>query len=320
MSSSASCSMDVDLTGLILEAVRQVPAGRVTTYGDVARALGDIRAAKAVAEVLSHAGPDQVPRHRVVNQHGEVGLDDQGALSFIGMLKEEGITVIDGRVEGLDTRRFIDFQVPSVLSALRQEQEALRSNVIEEDDFPSSSCVAGFDVSYANEKACAALVRMDIESMEVVEVRCAAGRVRFPYIPGYLSYRELPMVRKVRPEKDKEILLVDGQGVLHPRGFGIASHIGVCLDMATIGAAKSLLMGAVDGEGERVDIIVDGRVRGVRLHPRGMRAIYVSVGHRVSLDTACSVCERLMVRGVPEPLRLAHILATRERKAMELRE
>lgn len=320
MSSSARCSEDVDLVGMILEAVSQVPEGRVTTYGDVAKALGDIRAARAVAEVLSHVDCSGVPRHRVVNAEGEIRRDTNGSTPLAGarLLREERVAVKNGRVEDLDGARFTDLMVPPILSRLRVEQVALRSSVIESDDFATSSCVTGLDVSYSEVKACVALVRMDVESLEVVEVRCAVGEVRFPYIPGYLGYRELPMVRKVYDASDHDVLLIDGQGVLHPRGFGIACQVGVCLDAATIGAAKSLLMGTVAGCGARTEIMVDGKVRGMRLRPKGRKGVFVSVGHRVSLETACAVCERLMTKGVPEPLRLAHAYATRERKRMEM--
>ncbi len=320
MSSSARCSEDVDLVGMILEAVNQVPEGRVTTYGDVAKALGDVGAARAVAEVLSHVDCSGVPRHRVVNAEGDVGIDATGSIPLdrARLLREERVAVRNGKVEGLDGVRFTDLIVPPILCRLREEQEALRPSVIESDDFAMSNCVTGLDVSYSEVKACVALVRMDVESLEVVEVRCAIGEVRFPYIPGYLGYRELPMVRKVYEVSDHDVLLIDGQGVLHPRGFGIACQVGVCLNAATIGAAKSLLTGAVAGYGARAEILVDGKVRGMRLRPKGGRGVFVSVGHRVSLETACAVCERLMIKGVPEPLRLAHAYATKERKRMEM--
>jgi deoxyribonuclease V len=320
VSSYVRCSEDVDLIGLILETVRQVPSGRVTTYGDVAMALGDVRAAKAVAEVLSDPDFGEAPRHRVVNLDGEIGPRVFGSIPSAKLLQKEKVAIKNGRVEDLDKFRFTDFEVLPVLDMLKLEQEALRYHVIESDDFDKSSIVAGLDVSYSNEKACVALVRMDMESLEVMEVRHAIGRVRFPYVPGYLSYRELPMVRRVFRETDGDILLIDGQGVLHPRGFGIACQIGVCFNVPTIGAAKNLLTGTVVGHGRRDEILVDGMVRGMRLRHKRGKGVFVSVGHRVSLNTACALCERLMIKEVPEPLRLAHILATRERKAMEMEE
>jgi deoxyribonuclease V len=318
VSSSARCSEDVDLNGIILDAVNQVPSGRVTTYGDIAKALGDVKAARAVAEVLSHLEPQEAPRHRIVNQNGEIGWEADAGTPSAKLLRKEKVHVRNGVVEDLERLRFTDFKVHPVLSRLRQEQEDLRPSIIELDDFGETNCVAGMDVSYSGDKTCIALVRMDLKSFDVLEVRCAVGEVRFPYIPGYLSYRELPMVRKVYREEDQDILLIDGQGVLHPRGFGIACHIGLCLDLPTVGAAKSLLIGTIIEHGKRDEILVDGNVRGMRLHPDRGKGVFVSVGHRVSLNTACDLCEKLMTKRAPEPLRLAHIIATREKKAMEL--
>ena len=320
MSPSVRCSEDVDLIGMIYDAVRQVPTGKVTTYGDVAKALGDVRAARAVAEVLSNYDRDDVPRHRVVDAEGKIGgWDARSASSGVAKrLKDEGLLVRNGGVENLDHHRFSGFDIDPILLKLREEQVALRSSVIESDDFGASDCVAGIDVSYANERGCVALVRMDLQSLETVEIRSAVGPVRFTYIPGYLGYRELPLVRKVHRRDEGDITLIDGQGVLHPRGFGIASQIGVCLDTATIGAAKSLLVGELEGSGARAQVLVDGKVRGMRLRTKGRKEVFVSVGHRVSLETACAICERLMVNGVPEPSRLAHIMATKQRKALEM--
>jgi deoxyribonuclease V len=299
---------DVDLVSLILETVRQVPAGRVTTYGDVARAFGDVRAARAVAEVLHQYDTDGVPRHRVVNIDGEIEA------ATARHLLDEGIVIKDGRVLDLERLRFLDLMAEPVLVELQKEQEALRSRIIQTDDLPVSDNVTGLDVSYSKDRAFVASVRMSIESLEVLEIRHAVARVRFPYIPSYLGYRELPIIAKVfEPTADK-LLLVDGQGLLHPRGFGIACQVGVCLDVATIGAAKSKLVGNLDGSGARSNVLIDGEIRGRRLKPDHSKGIFVSVGHKVSLDTACGICEGLMIKGVPEPLRLAHVLATRMRR------
>ena len=311
MCPSVKCR-DVDLVSLILETVMQVPAGRVTTYGDVARALGDVRAARAVAEVLREHDADDVPRHRVVNMDGAVEAP------IARKLLEEGIAIKHGRVLDLERLRLQDLMAEPVLAELQREQEALRSRIIETDDFSVSGNVTGLDVSYSKDRAFVASVRMSIEGLEVLEVRQAVTKVRFPYIPSYLGYRELPIIAKVFEPTTDRLLLIDGQGVLHPRGFGIACQVGVCLDVATIGAAKSKLVGTLDGSGPRSNVLIDGGIRGRRLRPDHRKGIFVSVGHKVSLDTACGICERLMIKGVPEPLRLAHILATRMRRGASL--
>lgn len=321
MSPSARCSEDVDLVGLILEAVGQIPRGRVATFGDIARALGDVRAARAVGAQLASKRDAAAPSHRVVLSDGRVGgsaRGPDGPIEYQLLLQDEGVNVEDGVVTDLDALRFSDFHIPPILSRLQREQEAMRSEVIESDDFVTSRYVSGLDVSYHADEGCVALVRMDVETLEVVEERVAFGKVRFPYVPGYLGYRELPLARLVVAPRDDSVLLVDGQGVLHPRGFGIACQIGICLDVPTIGAAKSLLLGQLGTGDERADVLIDGKVRGRRVRPKGRKGIFVSVGHRVSLETACAICERMMLKGVPEPLRLAHVLATRERMRMEM--
>jgi deoxyribonuclease V len=319
VSPSSRCSEDVDLIGLIFEAVGQIPEGNISTYGDIAKAMGDVRAAKAVAQVLWDVDCPEVPRHRVVSADGTLGSGDAISVSDVtSRLIGEGVPVHNGRVTSLEATRFADHQIPPVLRRLQAEQETLRPSVVESDDFPRSACISGVDASYSRDRGCVALVRMDLESLEVVEVRSAVGQVRFPYITGYLAYRELPLIRKVYRDRDQDILLIDGQGVLHPRGFGIASQVGVCLDVATIGAAKSHLVGAIEGDGARAKVLVDGKLKGMRLSPKGGKGIFVSVGHRVSLTTACAYCERLMIGRTPEPLRLAHVLATRRRKELEM--
>jgi deoxyribonuclease V len=309
----------VDLIGLIFEAVGQIPEGKVSTYGDIAKAMGDVRAAKAVAQVLWDVDCQEVPRHRVVSADGTLGSCVAISVSEVTRrLMEEGVFIHNGRIASLEATRFADFHIPSVLRQLQAEQEALRLSVVDSDDFPRPACVSGLDASYTKDWGCVALVRMDLESLEVVEARSAVGRVRFPYITGYLAYRELPLIRKVFSDRDGDILLIDGHGILHPRGFGVASQVGVCLDVATIGAAKSHLVGAIEGDGPKAKVMVDGELKGIRLSPKGGKGIFVSVGHRISLTTACALCERLMIGRIPEPLRLAHVLATRRRKELEM--
>lgn len=320
--SCANSAEGVDLVDLILRTVEQIPQGRVSTFGDVAVALGDVRAARAVGVVLGEAASDSsVPGHRVVLSDGRLwarGGEEVRTAGREELLRREGIEMDGGAVLDLEMVRFRDFEVTPILTELQVEQTGLRSLVVESDGPRRPRFAEGLDVSYSGERACVALVRMDLETLDVIEERLGFGEARFPYIPGYLGYRELPMAMKVVEARPDTVLLIDGHGVLHPRGFGVACHIGVRLGVPTVGAAKSLLLGEVAPGGERADVLLDGRVRGRRIRPRGRRATYVSVGHMISLESACGICERLMLRGVPEPLRLAHILATRERKRMEL--
>jgi len=304
----SECGSDwPDLAELVYQAAGQIPCGKVATFGDIAAALGDRAAAQAVSGLLARA-PPTVPRHRVVYATGEVGRGVPTAL-----LESEGVPIRGAVVEDLEPRRFRDFLIEPVLRRMREEQEAVAARVIANDDFDGADRIAGLDVSYQGEEAFAALVVVDATGKVVMErtVRC---RVAFPYIPTFLAYREIPPLRPLVEDRRRTIYLVDGQGLLHPRGAGIACHIGVALDVPTVGAAKSLLVGTVKDEGaERSPVLVDGEVRGWALR-QGRKATYVSVGHRVSLATAVELCARILDRGIPAPLRRAHELANQARR------
>jgi deoxyribonuclease V len=315
------CSNEPDIARLVYEATAQIPEGKVSTYGDIANALGDPVAARAVGEVLSHnPTPIVVPCHRVVYATGRTGWyggHGQGADRKVGLLRAEGVRVEDGAVVDLDAVRFTHFRIEPVLRELREEQDRIRELVVEEDRFGALRRVAGLDVSYADGRAFGALAVYDLASGEPIEERTAESVVRFPYIPTYLSYREIPALRPLIDRSDDLVYLIDGQGVLHPRGAGVASHIGVCFDVPTIGAAKSLLVGQVQDAGaDPSPILLGGRVRGCRLGS-GKRATYVSVGHRVSLETSVTICGRFLQKGIPLPLRRAHDLATAFRRSSE---
>ncbi len=321
MDGTFGCRVEPDIARSIYDATTQIPPGMVSTYGDIAAALGDPVAARAVGEILSrNPTPIVVPCHRVVYSTGRTGWyggHGQGADRKVELLRAEGVRIEDGAVVDLDRVRFTGFQIEPVLRDIKEEQDRVREQVIEEDRFGTLQRIAGLDISYAGERAFAAMAVYDWATGEMIEERTAEKVVRFPYIPTYLSYREIPALRPLIDRSDDLIYLIDGQGVLHPRGAGIASHIGVCFDVPTIGAAKSWLVGQVqDDMAERSPILVDGRVRGYRLGG-GKKGTYVSVGHRVSLDTAVTISERFLHKGIPLPLRRAHDLATELRRSSE---
>lgn len=139
--------------------------------------------------------------------------------------------------------------------------------------------------------------------------------VRFPYIPGYLAFREAPAILKAlsRVKTRIDLLMIDGHGIAHPRRMGIASHIGVIKDIPTIGVAKSLLVGKFEEPGYKrgsYSLLKDGdEVIGVTLRTRdGVKPVFVSIGHRVSLDSAITITLK-STKGyrIPEPTRIAHI-------------
>ncbi|MHC1585941.1 MAG: endonuclease V, partial [Candidatus Hecatellaceae archaeon] len=179
--------------------------------------------------------------------------------------------------------------------------------------------IGGVDLSYPQpERARGAAVVLKFEDLSLVEARVAEVKVRFPYVPTLLSFREAPAIFKVLGmlSHKPDIVLVDGQGVAHPYGCGLASHIGVVLNQPTIGVAKKLLCGELTPFKPGLDLIVlEGRRVGAALTVKeGLKPIYVSVGHMVSLEDALEIVRRSIKAGrIPEPLRLAHRLATQGR-------
>jgi len=315
-----SCRDEVDLTAAIYEATGQIPKGMVSTYGDIARALGDVRAARAVGTVLANnPRPIVVPCHRVIFSDGRVGWyggSGKGNQRKVDLLLAEGLRIDEGLVQDLSSVLFKDFRLTPVLKDLSQSQSRMRELVIEKDDFGSLDRVAGLDVAYSGSMGFAAMVVMDAESEEVLEQKVMSCQTKFPYIPGYLGFRETPLMARLVKEKRDIVYLVDGHGTLHPRGFGVACQIGVELNIPTVGAAKSLLEGSVvHGRPGKLDAVeMEGKVRGYALGKGEKKTTFVSVGHRVSLPTSAEICQRYMHHSVPEPLRLAHLLAASERR------
>jgi deoxyribonuclease V len=197
--------------------------------------------------------------------------------------------------------------------------------VSERDALPSPlRTVAGADVSYdrGSPVLYAAVVVLDAESLETLEVASATGLARFPYVPGYLSFRELPPLAEAfaRLRARPDLLLCDGHGRAHPRRFGLACHAGVDLGVPTIGCAKSPLIGEHREPGlarGAHSALRDGRetIGSVLRTSAGVAPIYVSVGHRVSLATARRLALRFAPRfRIPEPLRAAHLEVNRLRR------
>ncbi|CAK9215797.1 unnamed protein product [Sphagnum troendelagicum] len=203
--------------------------------------------------------------------------------------------------------------------------------------------VGGVDLSFSKldeSIACAALVVMDLEIMQVVYEDFDTVKLTMPYIAGFLAFRETPvllgLLQKMalkEPALYPQLLMVDGNGILHPRGFGLASHLGVLADIPTIGVGKNLHH--VDGltnlkvrnvvaksnlqAGDVVPLIGStGQVWGAALHSHEgcQKPIFISIGHRISLDTAVAVVRCCCLHRVPEPVRQADL---RSRDRLRLR-
>lgn len=206
-------------------------------------------------------------------------------------------------------------------------QLRLSGLISREDELPEAiRHLAGVDVAHAGGVSIGAAVVLDFDSLSPVESQTAHTRTRFPYVPTLLSFREIPpalsALRKLRVRPD--VVLVDGQGVAHPYRLGFASHLGLVAGVPTIGVAKSLLCGEAEPIGGRrwAPILEGGEVIGAVVVTRpGVKPVYVSVGHRVSLERAVEITLRC-TRGfrLPEPTRRAHALAEEEKRRLRTAE
>lgn len=206
----------------------------------------------------------------------------------------------------------------TVQQATRLQEELSSRVVVQPFELTFPLQVGGGDVSFSSNRAIAAVVVVDYQSGSLLKQVKTFQPIAFPYIPGLLSFREAPALLTALGELDRlpDILLVDGHGQAHPRRFGLACHLGVLLDLPVVGCAKSRLVGQVDELGEevgsRADLTVEGNLLGVALRTRaGAKPIYVSIGHRVDLPSAIQIVLGCVhSHRLPEPLRLAHNLAT----------
>jgi len=207
-------------------------------------------------------------------------------------------------------------------------QRELAARVVRRGSLPERAVklIAGADCAFdkPNGRAAGAVVVLAWPSLEVVEQVTVEMPLTFPYVPGLLSFREMPVLlaafEKVRGAPD--LLMVDGHGYAHPRRFGFACHLGLLLDIPTIGVAKSRLIGeqgTVAGpRGSRADLTHEGEVIGSMVRTRqGVRSVYVSVGHRISLEAAEAWAVRCATKyRIPEPTRLADRLASVAKRHM----
>lgn len=233
-----------------------------------------------------------------------------------------------------------------------REQESIRESVIHQDHNLSFSIedgavrglcrVGGVDLSYVPETnlAYVAIAILSFPELKLIHLECEAVEVTEPYIPGYLAFRELPpiqtvmrgLLQKLGPENWPQVFLVDGNGQLHPRGAGIASHLGVSRDIPTIGCSKTFfrmdgltskmidetvaasLQARSDPQPHELIVGRSGVTHGAALLSgrKTKNPIFVSVGHRIGLESALAVVRACAIYRVPEPIRLADKLS-RER-------
>jgi len=177
--------------------------------------------------------------------------------------------------------------------------------------------IAGIDVSIREDRAQAAIVVLRLPDLAVVDQAVWRADVPFPYVPGLLSFREIPVILPAleRLHTWPDVLMTDSQGLAHPRRFGLACHLGVLLERPAFGVAKRLLTGRyrnLGGEkGSRMPLRHQGESVGAALRTReGVKPVYVSIGHRITLEEAVTLTLACAPRyKIPEPTRLAHHLS-----------
>ena len=304
-----------DLVDQLRRLLNQVPRGRVTTPGALAAALGNPIAARWIGHFLLHHDHDAAcPCHRAVRAGGVLGSYPTGEAAKADRLAAEGVAVRDGRVD-LEQYAFDGLVSDGPLQRLSRLQESLAQEGRIQPRRQMPRLVGGVDVSYVSPSdGVAAYALVDSASGELVWSTTVRRAVRFPYISSYLTFRELPLLVALLEEvraagRLSPVVLVDGTGILHPRHFGIASHLGVVASLPTIGVTKKLLCGQVDLEGlgplESRPVVQDDRLVGVaiRVSSGSRRPIFVSPGHRVDVAFAEQVI-RLTLTGhrLPTPL------------------
>lgn len=215
----------------------------------------------------------------------------------------------------MDIAGLSDLAWPDTTGEARSLQERLRRRVVRRDELGPVRRVAGVDAAYpeGRTRVRAAAVVLELPTLELVERSVASGAPSFPYVPGYLSFRELPTVLEAlaglscRPD----VVLCDGHGYAHPRRSGLACHLGVLADVPSVGVAKSRLVGTYTmppaEKGAWTPLLDDDEVIGAVVRTRAaVKPVFVSVGHRVSLETAVELTLRCTGRyRLPEPTRWA---------------
>ncbi len=198
-------------------------------------------------------------------------------------------------------------------------QRSLARQISRNNQVTTPRFIAGVDISVGKAPGVAtgAVVVLEYPELRLVETQVAEGRPGFPYVPGLLSFRESPLTLAACEKLTitPDLILVDGQGIAHPRRLGLASHLGLFLDIPTIGCAKSLLCGRHEepgfDAGSYTEVADRGETIGAALRTRsGVKPVYVSIGHKVDLEVAIDwVLKCCRGYRLPEPTRLAHLAA-----------
>ncbi|QDU77188.1 Endonuclease V [Bremerella volcania] len=307
------------IIGQVDQLVRAIPPGSVTTYGDLAKSLGDSAASRWVATYLLDPACGVADlSHRVVRSTGEIGLHCSGSSETkTQLLRGEGVVINRGTID-LETHRL---QLPPMVASLSKLKAWQRDFACPgEQAFHLSNVksIGGIDVSYGKEQAISACARMQADGQTKIGTHTCTGEAKFPYITGYLAFREIPLHLHLLAEmqaagKLPDVLLVDGNGRLHPRRMGIATMLGGLTGIPTIGVAKKLICGVVQapelkvGKWEPIIASQDApdEILGYAImpHTKTKHPIYVSRGFGIDDTSMKEVVDRCLAgHRLPEPI------------------
>ena len=280
----------------------QLPQDSITNYGAIARALGDIKSAKAVGFMLSrNTDGERIKCYKVVHSDGRVGkfTHPLGSEEKIRRLEKDGAIIENGSVVNFREKCYDDFKSDYPLKHLSDLQIQLFQNVAEKlnsdlYDLSEYEEIGAVDVSYYDQKGYGVFV---YTSCGKIMTRNIVMESRFPYIPGYLFFREFPFIRRL-VQDFKGLILVDGNGMLHPRRMGLATMSGKLMDLPTIGIAKSLMFGNIIDN----TVIKDGHSIGRIM----WKKYIVSQGWGITLNRAVNFLGEKFPDDYPQILKDAH--------------
>ena len=279
--------------------INTIPYGKVTTFKILSEHLGDIYSIKFIINYYKKLNG---PWWRVVNSDGTINDKMQEEL-----LKKEGIEITNNKIVSLEKYLFDDFNIKEkILKKYRKIQEELANKIILEDNIDDINLIGGVDLSYKNDIGYVVYVILN-KNLKLINKYIFKEKIEFPYIPSFLAFREgEPIIKTFNKIKEKiDILFVNGHGISHPFKLGLASYVGVNLNIPTIGITKKLLSGnIIDNK-----IIINNEVRGYKIEKFG-KIICVSPGNLISLEKTKELSEKHWISGkCPEPIKLADMIS-----------
>jgi deoxyribonuclease V len=301
----------INLYDEVSDLVRQIPRGSVSTPKRISDALGDPKAVKAVIEILKDwERSEELPVHRVITEKGEPLGSNEVKERCLQVLEEEGVKISANGVRDVDLYLFNKFRSGFPLRKIAELQQSLAQDlVLENTSKVPVRAVAAVDVAYKGRLGFGFFVIMNCE-FRTLEEEYVQVEVSFPYISGYLAFREAPVILKALEKAGREYdaVMINGQGIAHPRGCGLASHVGLILERPTIGITIRKLAGNVlPGRGSSPLIEHQGRIVGAKIERAGLAPIYVSPGNNITLQRSIETVHAFLKQHrIPEPLWKAH--------------